>query len=206
MKPKHSSFLETLDAYLNSYIIIQKGLSPNTQRSYKYTFQLLLQFFYSTQNMTSDKLQFGDLTYENITGFLDWLERMRKCSVSTRNQRLAALKGFSAYAQIREIDASTIFRSSILKISTKRTALAERSFFTCEEVKFLLEAVEDNAIGRRNKALLVFMYASGARAQEVCDLRVRDITFTTPHATVILHGKGNKSRRITIPIVRLRFY
>jgi integrase/recombinase XerD len=199
MKSKHSSLLETLDEYLNSYIIEQKGLSKNTQRSYKYTFQLLLEFFYSTQNVTSDKLQFSDLTYEKITDFIDWLESKRKCSASTRNQRLAALKGFSVYSQACNIDASTIFRNPILIISTKRTALTEKCFFTCEEVKFLLEAVEDSALGRRNKALLVFMYASGARDQEVCDVRVRDIFFTTPHSTVILRGKGNTSRRITIP-------
>lgn len=126
MKPKQSSFLETLDEYLNSYLMTQKGLSKNTQRSYKYTFQLLLEFFYSTQKMTSDKIQFGDLMYENITGFLDWLENIRKCSVSTRNQRLAALKSFSAYAQVRNIDAFTIFRNSILKISTKKLLLQKK--------------------------------------------------------------------------------
>ncbi|HHT25022.1 MAG TPA: tyrosine-type recombinase/integrase [Clostridiaceae bacterium] len=196
---RYSIFLETLDEYLNCYITMQKGLSKNTQRSYKYTFQLLLEFFYRIHRRSSDTLLFSDLTYENLTGFLDWIEGTRKCSVSTRNQRLAALKSFSTYAQLRNIDASTVFRNSILKIPTKKTSYKELSFFTFDEVRFLLEAVEDSTIGRRNKALLAFMYASGARAQEVCDVRIRDITFTTPYATVILYGKGNKNRRISIP-------
>ena len=65
-------------------------------------------------------------------------------------------------------------------------------------MKYLLSAAEDSTIGCRNKALLAFMYASGARAQEVCDIKVKDVSFSTAKATVILHGKGNKSRRITI--------
>ena len=193
-----NSFLEMLDEYLNNFIIEQKGLSPNTQRSYKYTFRLLIEFFYVTQQKTSDKLQFADLSYENITAFLDWLEKTRSCSTSTRNQRLAALKSFSAYAQIRNIDAATVFRHSVLKISNKKTVPGDLSFFTLDEVRYLLGAVEDSTIGCRNKALIAFMYASGARAQEVCDIKVKDISFSTTKATVILHGKGNKSRRITI--------
>ena len=193
-----STFLEMLDKYLNNFIIEQKGLSPNTQRSYKFTFQLLIEFFYTTQQKKSDKLQFADLTYENITAFLDWLETTRSCSASTRNQRLAALKSFSAYAQLRNIDAATVFRQSVLKISNKKTVPNDLSFFTLDEVKYLLGAVENNALGCRNKAIIAFMYASGARAQEVCDIKVKDLTFSTAKATVILHGKGNKSRRITI--------
>lgn len=198
MNPKRNLFLETLDEYLNNYIIEQKGFSTNTQRSYKHTFQLLIEFFYNTQQKTSDDLQFGDLTYENILAFLDWIENTRNCSATTRNQRLAAMKSFSVYAQVRSIDAALVFRNAILKISNKKTLPNELSFFTREEVKYLIDAVEDSAIGHRNKALLAFMYASGARAQEVCDVKVKDITFSATKASVILHGKGNKCRRITI--------
>lgn len=70
----------------------------------------------------------------------------------------------------------------------------------------MIEAVENSDIGRRNKALLVFMYASGARAQEVCDIKVGDIIFTSPHSTVILHGKWNKSRELQSLIIQRRFY
>ena len=124
-----NAFLETLDKYLNNFIIEQKGLSQNTQRSYKYTFRLLIDFFYTTQHKNSDKIQFEDLTFENLTAFLDWLEITRSCSASTRNQRLAALKSFSAYAQISNIDAATVFRNSVLKISNKKTAPSNLSFF-----------------------------------------------------------------------------
>ena len=199
MIQKCSQFLETLDDYLNHYIIDQKGFSLNTQRSYKHTFQLLIEFFYTVQRKSSGDLQFTDLTYENLSAFLGWLETTRNCSISTRNQRLAALKSFSIFAQIKSIDAATVFRCAVLKITNKKSIPNEKSFFSLNEVKYLLESVEDSAIGHRNKALFSFMYASGARAQEACDIKVKDIVFAENKATVILHGKGNKSRRITIP-------
>jgi site-specific recombinase XerD len=198
MKAKSNLFLDALDEYLNCYIMTQKGLSQNTHRSYKFTFQLLIEFFYEIHNRNSDSLQFKDLNYNNLTSFLDWLENTRKCAVSTRNQRLAALKSFSVYAQVKEIDASTIFRNSILKIPVKKSIPKQLSFFTAEEVKYLLEAIEDSDLGCRNKALIAFMYASGARTQEACDLKVKEIIFSESSSSIILHGKGNKSRRISI--------
>ena len=43
------------------------------------------------------------------------------------------------------------------------------------------------------------MYASGTRAQEICDLTVGDIQFYTDRAGINIHGKGQKVRRIGIP-------
>ena len=195
---KYSLFLESLNSFLNYYIIEEKGFSKNTQRSYKHSFKLLFEFFYTQQNIKMDKLSFGDLDFDNVTLFLDWLEKSRHCSPNTRNQRLAALRSFSDYSQINNIDAATTFRSAVIRIATKKFIPKELSFFTRDEVRYLLESTEDTFLGHRNRAILSFMYASGARAQEVCDLRVQDLRFDNERLKVLLHGKGNKVRQISI--------
>lgn len=198
MKKSPSNFLESLDSFLNSYLIKERGLSFNTQRSYKYTFKLLIEYFFTDLDKPADQILFSDLNYEVITNFLDWLEKQRGCSAITQNQRMAALKSFSAYAQIYDADAATVFRTSMNKIQTKKYIPHKISFFSRDEVRFLLEVTEDSVIGHRNRAIFAFMYATGARAQEVCDLKIADIHYTENRSTVIISGKGNKMRRISI--------
>ncbi|WP_278245342.1 phage integrase SAM-like domain-containing protein [Ruminococcus sp. HUN007] len=179
MKRKKScSFLNLLESWFGTYLPTAKGLSPATIKSYKTAFRVLLEFMYSEKDINAGEVGFEDLTSDIITDFLDWLETERKCSISTRNHRLSVLNAFSEYAQNRDFEAASIFRASLLKIPQKKGIAAKRSYFTRDEIKLLLSFPNSKtAIGKRDRALLCFMYASGARAQEVCELTVGDLSF-----------------------------
>lgn len=195
-----SSFLYLLESWFGTYLPTAKGLSPATIKSYKAAFRVLLEFMYSQKDVNAGEIRFEDLTSDIISEFLDWLEKERKCSISTRNHRLSVLNAFSEYAQNRDFEAASVFHASLLKIPTKKGIAAKRSYFTREEIKLLLSFPNSRTpIGQRDRALLCFMYASGARAQEVCDLTVGDVNFLTDKATVKLLGKGSKVRKISIP-------
>lgn len=199
-RKKASSFLTLLESYFSTYLPTAKGLSPATIKSYKTAFRVLLEFMYSEKGISAGEIRFDDLTSDTISEFLDWLETERKCSASTRNHRLSVLNAFSEYAQNRDFEAASVFRASLLKIPYKKGTAAKRSCFTRDEIKLLLSFPNTKtAIGKRDRTLLCFMYASGARAQEVCDLTVGDVTFYTDKATVKLLGKGRKVRTIGIP-------
>lgn len=200
MRRKNHSFLSHLEYYLGTYLPTAKGLSPATIVSYKAAFRILMEFMYSVKGIPADKVDFNVLDAKLIIEFLDWLESARGCSVATRNQRLSAIAAFAMYAQNRDFDAATSFRSSVLKVPRKKTPRKGRSSFTQEEIKILFNLpVEKTEIGLRDKTLLCFMYASGTRAQEVCDLTVGDIQFYPDRAGINIHGKGQKVRRIGIP-------
>lgn len=88
----------------------------------------------------------------------------------------------------------------MLKVPRKKTLKKGRSSFTRDEIRILFELPDARTdIGLRDKTLLCFMYASGTRAQEVCDLTVGDIQFYPDRAGINIHGKGQKVRRIGIP-------
>lgn len=200
MKHKKNSFLDLLEAYFNTYLPVAKGLSTATVTSYKATFRILMEFMYTVKGIPAEKIYFEILDAQMITEFLDWLESERKCSIATRNQRLSALSAFSIYAQNRDFDAASIFRNNVLKVPQKKAPQSQRSSFSREEVKVLFKLPDTNTeIGLRNKTLLCFMYASGMRSQEVCDLTVGDIQFYQDKACINVHGKGQKIRRIGIP-------
>ncbi len=200
MKHKNNPFLGLLENYFTVYIPVAKGLSNATIKSYKTTFRLLIEFMASVKSISADGISFSNLDDRTILEFLDWLQAERGCSISTRNQRMSGIAAFSIYAQNRDFEAATSFRNNVLKIPKKKAPSQKRTFFTRDEVKALFELPDfKTVIGLRDKTLLCFMYASGTRAQEVCNLKVGDIQFFPDRAGLNIHGKGNKVRRIGIP-------
>lgn len=199
MKRRKESFMDILEYYFDTYLPIARGLSTATIISYKATFRILLEFMFTVKKIPSDKISFEILDNQVLIEFLDWLETERGCSVATRNQRLSALTAFAAYAQNRDFNTA-VFKNSLSKVPKKKASREQRSFFTREEVKILFELPKiDTEIGLRDRAILCLMYASGMRAQEVCDLLVGDIQFFPDRAGINVHGKGKKVRRIGIP-------
>ena len=194
-----SVFLSLSEDYIGTYLPVGKGASPNTIKSYKYAFRLLIEYMFSEKHIRADEIEFSDLDYTTLLSFFDWIVSSRQCSTSTRNQRLAALTSFSEYAQNRDFDAAAIFRNSIIKIPGKKTQNRKKTWFDTTEIQILLALPDDKtSIGLRDKVLLCTMYATGARAQEICDLTVADVRFSSVGTKIEIIGKGNKRRRVKI--------
>lgn len=132
-----------------------------------------------------------------ILSFLEWVQEERGCSISTRNQRLAAIHAFFRYAQVQE-PKYMIFYQKILLIPFKKSRQNFVSHLTPEQTKELLSLPNDGTKkGRRNMTLLSVLYDTGARVQELCDLRVRNLRIEAP-AIITLTGKGRKTRHVPI--------
>jgi integrase/recombinase XerD len=196
---KASDLLQVLSEYFDVYLPVTKGLSINTIYSYQYAFQILFKYLYSQKNLSPEKVSFRDLEGETIEQFLSWLETERNCSACTRNQRLAAISSFAKYAINKHFSCALTFSSTVSNIPQKKKPKKSLSYFTLEEVSVLLRIPDTiTGIEKRDRVLLSVLYASGARAQELCDLTVNDIRFDTK-TSLRLVGKGNKARTITIP-------
>lgn len=194
-----SVFLSISEDFVDTFLPVGKGASPNTIKSYKYAFRLLIEYMFSQKDIPADKIEFSSLDYVTLLSFFDWITETRKCSTSTRNQRLAALLSFSEYAQNRDYDAAAIFRSSIIRIPFKNALLSSRTWFDSEEIQILLDLPDEHTkLGLRDKVLLCVLYATGARAQEICDLTVSWIKTSESGTTINIIGKGNKRRRVKI--------
>lgn len=199
MRKKSSSFILVLEDYITSYLPYSRGLSVNTINSYKQCFLLLFTFMREKKGKDPDEVSFADLGYDTLQEYLRWLETERNCSATTRNQRLSALSSFSEYAQNRDFEAACLFRTAVNKVPLKKSTKKPRAFFTRDEVRILLSIPDErHETGLRDKVLLSMMYATGARAQEICDLRVKDLQFEETSCVATLTGKGSKTRRIGI--------
>ena len=199
MSKRKINFMSLLEDYFEAYLPYSRGLSSNTINSYKHSFLLLLRFMLEIKGISASDIKFSDLTYETLLHFFNWLETDRLCKSATRNQRLSAISAFSEYAQNRDFDAASVFRSAVIKIPVKKSTPKQRAVFTREEIRILLNLPDENyETGLRDKVLLSLMYATGARAQEICDLMVRDVRMNDTSASITLMGKGSKTRQVGI--------
>ena len=205
MSRRKNEFMSLLEDYFKTYLPHSRGLSPNTIRSYKQSFMLLLRFMLEVKGIDPDDIRFSSLNYDTLLEFFNWLEKERHCKPVTRNQRLSALSAFSEYAQNREFDAASVFRSAVIKIPVKRGSKKARAVFSRDEIKILLALPDEiHETGLRDKVLLSFMYATGARAQEICDFTVDSLHINDKNASVTLVGKGAKVRQVGISLALAR--
>ena len=195
MKP--TDFATHLTEFLSVYLPRQKNASNNTIASYRDTFKLLLRYCQGQKDIPVEKLNMGMLTHVMIADFLEWLEDERKCSIATRNQRLAAVHSFFRYVQYEE-PAGILHFQKVIALPVKKTSKPLVPHLTSDAMKILLSQPDKTTVkGRRNLTLLSVLYDSGCRVQELINLRARDVVLDNP-AVLILTGKGNKIRRVPL--------
>jgi integrase/recombinase XerD len=196
MKP--TDFAKHLTEFLSVYLPSQKNVSKNTVYSYRDTFKLLIKYSQET-GIPTERITMDLLSSERIIGFLQWLETARKCSIPTRNQRLAAIHSFFRYVQGEEPSGLYHFQK-VISIPIKKAKKHVVEHLSPEALKLLLEQPDKyTARGRRDLTLMSVLYDTGARAQELIDIKVCDVILDSP-SVVVLNGKGNKIRRV--PMVK----
>lgn len=189
MKP--TNFAKHLTEYLSVYLPSQRNISKNTIYSYRDTFKLLIRYCQEEECIPAEKITLDILSNKLIISFLEWLENKRKCSVSTRNQRLAAIHSFFRFVQSEE--PSGIFHfQKIMAIPIKKAKKNAVEHLNPGAMKLLLEQPDTHTRkGRRDLTLMSILYDTAARVQELIDIRVCDVILENP-AVIILTGKGKK--------------
>lgn len=194
---KTTDFARYLSEYLSYYLIDEKGVSRNTVKGYRDTFVQLVGFMADIKKIRIERLKLSCLTKEAVTEFLDWVENTRKCGISTRNARLAAIHSFIKYVQYYHPENLYEFQR-IMSIKSKKCEKGRLSYLSLDAVRLLL-SMPDKACrkGRRDLALLCLMYDTGCRVQEIADLRVQDVHTEAPFL-ITVSGKGNKVRQVPL--------
>lgn len=192
-----NDFATYLTEFLSVYLPSQKNASRNTIASYRDTFKLLIKYCHEIKNIPAEKLTMTKLSNHLVTGYLEWLETERKCSISTRNQRLAAIHAFFRYAQYEEPEGLLHFQK-VIAIPLKKAPKPVIPYLTPDAMQVLLAQPDRSTVkGRRDSVLMSVLYDSGCRVQELIDLKVGSfISGASP--VIILTGKGNKTRRVPL--------
>ena len=187
-----------LRRFLAEYIVTERNLARNTQKSYRDTFALLLPFVRAKTRKPVERLAVHDLTARRVRQFLDHIENDRGCSAQTRNQRLSAIRSFARFVASRD-PGHLEWSASIRAIASKKATPQPIGWLSKTEMKTLLEVPNRRTPrGRIEHALLLFLYNTGARVSEATQLVAGDLQVgrrVGGHALVNIHGKGGKHRQ-----------
>jgi integrase/recombinase XerD len=184
--------------FLMEHVVGERNLTRNTQRSYRDTLCLLLPFVTRKVQKPIDRLTVEDVSADQIRSFLQDLENSRGCAVTTRNQRLAAIHALARF--VAEHSPEHIeWAGQIRTIPFKKGQAALVPYLEKPEMDALLAAPDrETAQGRRDYSLLLFLYNSGARADEAAHLTIADIDLANAvqdgQGLVRINGKGGKVR------------
>ena len=185
--------------FLLEYLVGERNLARNTQQSYRDTLRLLLPFAARNVRTPIDRLRIEDLSADEIRAFLKEVEEQRGCGVATRNQRLAAIHSLAHFIALHSPEHIE-WCGQVRVVPFKKAPVVPVCYLEKNEMDALLAAPDVNtAQGCRDQALLLFLYNTGARADEAAHVLISDLQLgLTPErdpSVVLLRGKGNKLRR-----------
>ena len=194
MKP--TDFAIHLARFFSDHLAAQRNASPNTIRSYRDVFTLLLRYCRDHRGRQPDRLTLDGIDTGLVREFLRHLKE-RGCSARTRNQRLSAIHAFFRYLQVEQ-PGRILQCQQILAIPMQRWGRGPVRYLSPDDLAALLGAPDlSRPQGRRDAVLLTLLYDTGARVQEIIDLSVHDVRLDTP-AQVLLTGKGRKTRVVPL--------
>jgi integrase/recombinase XerD len=185
--------------FLMEHLVHERNLARNTQRSYRDTLQLLLPMIARRIRKPIDRLAVTDVSADRVRQFLTDLEDKRGCGIATRNQRLAAIHALARFIGLHAPELID-WCGQVRTVPFKKAPRSLVTYLEKPEMDALLAAPDlTTAQGRRDHALLLFLYNAGARADETAQVRISDLTLPQVSdrdlASVLIRGKGNKTRR-----------
>jgi integrase/recombinase XerD len=183
--------------FLLEYLISVRNLALNTQRSHRDTLGLLIRAVADTAHKAADQLAVHDISAPRVRQFLLDLEQNRHCGVRTRNQRLAAIRALAHFIGLHSPEHLE-WCGQIRSIPFKKTSCSPVTYLEEPEMEALLAAPDRTTTqGQRDYALLLFLYNTGARADEAAQTKITDLQFAvTPRtglSSVLIRGKGKNS-------------
>lgn len=196
-KTENTSVGYWIRGFLSEYLTGMRNLSVNTLHSYRDTIRLLMPFAGKVVHKSIDSLSVEDLSSKVITKFLDHIENERKCSPKTRNQRLASIVALAKYIALNSPEHIEWCRQ-IRNIPVKKGSRRIITYLEKDEMTSLLNLPDrKDKQGYRDYALLLFLYNTGARADEAANLQIKDLSIGKGSRLhfVTLVGKGMKTRR-----------
>jgi site-specific recombinase XerD len=192
-RAKPDSLLALTQSFFVNYLQSTRGASGHTVRAYRDALTLFFLFLAERKRKQIAGLDLNDIQAESVLAFLDHIESKRSNSAVTRNCRLAAIRSFVQHLLRCDVARAGQY-GRILAIRTKRATHRAVTYLEPEEARAVIAAVDSGSpCGRRDRALLLLLYNTGARVSEALTLRPSNLRLERPRQVRFL-GKGRKER------------
>lgn len=192
-RSKPDSLLTLTQTFFVNYLHSTRGASSHTVRAYRDALKLFFLFLAGRKRKSIADLDLDDVQAEAVLTFLNHIESKRSNSAVTRNCRLAAIRSFVQHLLRHDVTRAGQY-GRVLAIRTKRATHKAVTYLEPEEARAVIAAIDTSSPrGRRDHALLLLLYNTGARISEALAVRSSDLRLDRPRQVRFL-GKGRKER------------
>lgn len=192
---ENKQLLQYVQRFFQEYLRTHRGMSPNTVFAYRDAIKLFLLFLVTHTGREAARLSLDHLHADAVLAFLGEIET-RGNSITTRNLRLSALRTFFGYLAVQDSLRAGQYQR-VIAIPLKASSRTLVGYLEVEEVRAILGSIDPTtSLGRRDYVLISLFYNTGARVQEICDLKGEDVSQSPP--LVIVTGKGRKTRQVPL--------
>lgn len=196
-RKKEADFWQLARRYLHDYMPITRNLSEKSVEAYKQSLKVYLQFLEEEKGLANEKVNFDVFTRDNIKEFISWL-KIKKCAPKTINLRLTAIRSFLKYSSEEDFELRGIYTEvcSIKKVKEEKHPIV---YLQPTATAAILAASDTStAKHRRNRMMLIMLYDTGARVQELADMNISSLHLKEKNPFVTLVGKGRKTRNVPL--------
>lgn len=199
MKRNEMYFYQLLRDFLTDYLITKRNFSDKTAKAYRQSVNLLRNYLREEKNISFDRMDFSCFSRSSIYDFLMWLKNTRKNSAQTLNLRLSAIKSFLKYCSEEDLELMPVYLDVASIHAFKGVKRPYVEYLVQAQLKLLFSVPDmTTRLGRRDRFFMIFAYETGARIQELLDLRLSCIIRGDSSVRVKMHGKGNKTRYLPL--------
>jgi site-specific recombinase XerD len=189
-------FSKTKD-FLDIYLSKQCNKSPNTVKAYRDALTIFRHFIHDEKGLSICSFQFSDCTYDFVLDYTIYLKEKKHYVENSCNQRLAALKSYLSYVADADITLQQI-SLSISKVPFQTVPKRNRPVISDDALAAMLSAPSDSKIGIRDRTILILLFDSAIRLDELLSLKISDVDLIGTNPYLRIHGKGDKERIVAI--------
>lgn len=184
--------------YFTVYLPSRRMASPHTIETYRRVWNQYLNFVEDRNHVKLKDINVEMLDKDTLGAYLDYLSGEKHAAASTWNLQLSAIRSFFEYASACNPVYMSLYSSLSQFRYQKKDTFAKVDYMTEDAVHAILSVPDTSTVkGMRNQFLMILLYDTAARIQELLDIRLKDLKIGKV-SSVVLHGKGGKTRVVPI--------
>lgn len=183
--------------YLHDYMPVTKNMSDKSVEAYKQSLKSYLQFLEECRALANEDVTFNAFSRDNAKDFIGWLKE-RDYAPKSINLKLTAIRSFLKYCSEEDFELRGIY-TEICSIKKQKEKKRPIQYLQPSATAAILSAYgTKTAKHRRNRMMLILLYDTGARVQELSDTNLSSLHLDMANPYVTLIGKGRKSRNVPL--------
>ena len=190
-------FFSRTNDFLHLFLLRQEQKSKETIKAYRISLNEFFSYVTCVAGIDVLSFCFTDCTYDFVLGYSQYLQEEKNLCNSTVNQRLAALKSYLKYLADGDIGLVQVYMA-IQKVPNLKTAKLQRPIIERDDISALLDKPGNTRFGRRDRVILIVLFDTAIRVSELTGIVIGDLTLDVENPTMVVHGKGKKSRCISL--------